>query len=86
MGSNPPRNQHLLQDSHRDERFLFYVPGQEAQPPQQPEPRRKYSAAFFSLKLKNIPYSSGPPGHRPSASEGHQRTMFQRMSITYQHF
>ncbi|KIM48019.1 hypothetical protein M413DRAFT_22581 [Hebeloma cylindrosporum] len=60
-GSNPSRNQRLLQDSRRDERFLFYVPGQETQPPQPSESRRKC-----------------PPGHRPSASEGHQRTMFQQ--------
>lgn len=56
MGNNPSRNQRLLQDSRRDERFLFYVPGQETQPPQPSEPRRKCSitTALFSLNSEGF--------------------------------
>jgi len=45
VGNNPSQK---LQDSRRDEKFLFYVPGRETHPPEPSEPRRKcsYTTAF----------------------------------------
>jgi hypothetical protein len=56
LGNNSPQNQRMLQDTRRDEKFLFYVPGRETQPPEPPEPRRKCSCAtaFFALNSKAL--------------------------------